>query len=256
MKKGFTLLELLFILIILSVFLTIILTSYQYRSTNNKIEQTAIRMQQMMQAAYAYQVDKGYWPDANQTDFTQYYLPIGNDTNAWGNAFSISTDSNNNFAITSGELPNKQIAARIQALLPNASLDTDHDQVVMSYLLPNIRNFPLETIGNTGVISNGASGSFHVACPNNGSAQAIAIPNYIAPITYKPYFTNEWCPQGSAPFGSLDAPITCQGEGNNITCSYTVSFSTLIPQPVPFCMSTQREDAGAVSFTYMAWCAS
>jgi len=148
--KGFTLLELMLVLVLLTTLAMAGLAMYQIQLRNFRVDKTALQMQQWMQASLAFYVDCHKWPDPlvdpqimqkmmgsdvltsddcanpNYIDKIRVYMPAGSDQNGpWMNRYEIVGGSalNNSPSLTlrtnigqySNSLYNsgKMIAARL-----------------------------------------------------------------------------------------------------------------------------------------------
>lgn len=129
--KGFTLIEILFVIAILSVLASLGLSVLQQRAQQLKVERTALQMQQILQAGMSYKSDKSAWPTSiTQTDFVPY-LPVNSSSNPWGYAYSCGKAANREVFQVKVQVPgsasNTKIADQIVALLPNAEKDVTTD---------------------------------------------------------------------------------------------------------------------------------
>jgi len=165
---GFTLIEILFVIAILSVIASFGISMLQKRAQQTKVEKTALQVQQIFQAALAWHADKNEWPyyttegetktvkdacvktdDAPSVEFIGKYLPIQEISadnkliNAWGLAYSncmppgtAPKPSDPKFQVEVG-LPSAQVAAQVAALLPNAIVKKDtsivHAEITASF---------------------------------------------------------------------------------------------------------------------------
>ena len=268
-QLGFTLLELLFIIVIIGIIVSITVASYQQKTNNLKIDKTALQMQQIMQAATQFRNDNGYWPDSSNppATFTQNYLPIGSTTNPWGQSFTYNLDTTSDtFQVFSGVTPNAISANRIRSLLPNASINTSNPtQVIFANDSGGMLTDPaIKVIGQTGLLRDGDTFSFSFDCPANQKVETSIVPHYIGAYQY----TNQggglahWlCPMGTRGFGTLMANLasfktTTTNGINHYTYSYVAIFNGTIPdiQFIACAKATAIENAGNVSFTYMGYC--
>src|SRR3990167_4197367 len=101
---GFTLLEMLLVLVIVAALLVIGMNYMQQKATAMRIDRTALQMQQILNAGLAYYVSNGKWPcDPGQygevngcpLSFlkTNNYLPNINILGPWGQAIEIGVAS-------------------------------------------------------------------------------------------------------------------------------------------------------------------
>lgn len=95
-KKGFTLIEMLLVLVIASMILILSIGYFQQRTLASRIDLTAAQMQQVMNAGLSYYVASGTWACPTATAASPYscrvnklnpYIPLGTlQANPWGTA--------------------------------------------------------------------------------------------------------------------------------------------------------------------------
>lgn len=139
MIRGYTLIELLLVITILSVVTSLAIMTYRNKTEEYRIDQAALEIQHVLEASLAYNVDQGSWPNANKINsctpsnpsdkFITDYLPNGNYRSNYGDNYCWSSKNEGNagplfwaalkipFADTAR---NYQIATRLAARLPNA----------------------------------------------------------------------------------------------------------------------------------------
>lgn len=142
-KKAFTLIELLLVIAVISIIAALGLMTYRRHFITTRLDKVSIGMQHVLEAAMAYHVDKGEWPDARDcdsdasdtSDFVTDYLPNANyrsnfgDDFCWSDAGGDPTTSSNNKPLfwVAVKVPdtkdsNNPVANRLAARLPNAIL--------------------------------------------------------------------------------------------------------------------------------------
>jgi prepilin-type N-terminal cleavage/methylation domain-containing protein len=159
-SRGFTIIELLFVVAIIGVLFALSLSTYQKRADGAKVQKAAAQMEQILQAAVIYHADHNCWPAGNFTEENHPptdcppnpepgpsnplapYLPSGSTPSPW----AIKTDANVNFDYSYGPinydetikkynlykvsltLPSSlsYLTKRIAALLPIATVDNDN----------------------------------------------------------------------------------------------------------------------------------
>ena len=145
-QQGYTLIELLLVIAILSVMSSLAVLSYRNNADDNRMDQTALEMQQVLEAAIAYNVATNHWPNKNaetpdchppdtNDPFIINFLPNANYTSNYGNAFCWSAkdpaDAASSLFWVALKMPfsdkarNLQFATHIAAHLPNATVLTD-----------------------------------------------------------------------------------------------------------------------------------
>lgn len=171
--QAFAFVGLLFFIAIIGVISSISMTVLKQRVYQQKIEKTAMQMQQLSQAGATYYLDgNNCWPDSSQhppkclpqyskdsKDFTNYipnHIPVGVKVNLWGEEFKYGADKNGAFVVSTNVLT-KQTAEKITAILPQANYD-DSGNVSILTNTPSQDRYPAIGVVKTGqIVFNGAS---------------------------------------------------------------------------------------------------
>jgi prepilin-type N-terminal cleavage/methylation domain-containing protein len=129
-NSGFTLIELIFVVAIIGVTLTLGLSYVSKLAERTKEKTASLQIQQILQAAMTYYVQKNDWPKDGNTskpdaDFAQKYIPAISAlaTNPWGSnnySWTHQTTEGRLFTVST-IVPDTNTAARLASLLPNAS---------------------------------------------------------------------------------------------------------------------------------------
>jgi prepilin-type N-terminal cleavage/methylation domain-containing protein len=147
-QQGYTLIELLLVIAIISMISAFAIVAYRQNTENNRIDQAALEMQQVLEAAISYNVSSsaGAWPNANNAlpncvppnlndDFIKIYLPNQNFISNFGSNFCWDKVTNNpSLFWVALKMPytdlnrNYQLANRIAAHLPSGVAITDPTQ--------------------------------------------------------------------------------------------------------------------------------
>ncbi|VVC76887.1 hypothetical protein AQUSIP_22140 [Aquicella siphonis] len=92
---GFTLIEILLVLVIISIIIFASVGYVQQRALQLRMDRTTTQMQQILNAGLSYYVQEGHWPTA-LSDLQGTYLPPVSVTlkNPWGNDYAIDSASN------------------------------------------------------------------------------------------------------------------------------------------------------------------
>lgn len=148
-QNAYTLIELLLVIAVMSIISALAIATYRKHATNTRIETASLEIQNVLEAAMAYNVDTGSWPTANNTlsectpnnpsadTFITDYLP--NYTDDPSSNTNYQSNYGNNFCWSSANADNmgplfwvalkiplndKKVAlntaSRIAARLPNA----------------------------------------------------------------------------------------------------------------------------------------
>jgi prepilin-type N-terminal cleavage/methylation domain-containing protein len=72
-QRGFTLIEILLVLVLVAALAAAGIAAYQVQQRNFKVEKTALQMQLWLQAGQAYYADCGVWPEADFSNNRQMY---------------------------------------------------------------------------------------------------------------------------------------------------------------------------------------
>jgi prepilin-type N-terminal cleavage/methylation domain-containing protein len=130
-QRGFSLLEVLLVMALLSAVLVAGINLHWQRSLQHKIDKASLQIQQWLQAGLAYYADKGHWPTTQSTDFGDY-LPVGSHLNPWGNPYQITQNKDAHLFTVTTQVPffhgdefssaRNAIAQRVSDELPNATV--------------------------------------------------------------------------------------------------------------------------------------
>lgn len=262
----------LFIIVILGALLSISLSVVQQRGLNTKIDKTALQMQQIAQAANQYYADWNCWPRSRNcprgVPTFNYYLPLGNTNNPWGNPYQFAADPNqaNNFLISSGDLANSQAANRIASVLPNTNIDPNNSrQVVLSTQAQNVNAISFQ-IFSTSTLSDAIPTFFTFQCPKGWAGKGTAIPIAISTDEQSCWFNPFFPPyaailvSGSKVISSLIPsfiyPCTKSAGVSQDTyiCNYMLHFTSNVPDWGQACKPTKHEGAGSVTFINIGYC--
>ncbi len=265
-EAGFSLLELLLVILIISVIATFGFTTLHQYADNTRIQQTATQMQTIQQAAAGFFIDTGNWPTTcNDPSFSKY-LANASLNNPFGGVISCQISrEGKKFAVTSGNLPNQNVAQQLAALLPSAGIQ--QNAVISEIVVPSRQqtetgNYLIHYIGLSAPMNNNISRSFSFTCPIGWSAQTIISPtNIFATDWYNnfPQACSLWGP-GSNLISTLYADnqsCTAQGTQNGQTrfsCSYGVNYVSNRQPDTGACNDWQVTLGGNVAFTEIGYC--
>ena len=155
-EKGFTLIEIMLVMVIISVILYMSMGYLQQQTRNVKIDKSSAQMQQILNAGLAYYVNNGEWPAGGDSlaclqgtgaaGCLTSYLPVTMN-NPFGGVYSAAI-SNTNFSVSlaipaSLNVTGKAVAKMIAGRLPLASVDAS-GLVVTSYI-----NIPAQSLNNS-----------------------------------------------------------------------------------------------------------
>lgn len=90
-ERGFTLVEMLLVLVIVSALIMAGFNYFQQKTMQNKIDKTALEMQQILTAAMTFYVAKGVWPDADSNASADIIACLQGNGATFGKAPSTTT---------------------------------------------------------------------------------------------------------------------------------------------------------------------
>lgn len=177
--QAFAFAGLLFFIAIVGIVASISIVVLKQRGYQQKIERTALQLQQLSQAGIVYYLDNNCWPDNSLSppkckdagnskhvtgdillgidinslgkklkektgkkseDFTGY-IPVGVDINPWGRKNKYKADEKTGDFLISTEAPSLNVAKEIAALLPRASYNSDNN-VFTLVSVPSAGGYP------------------------------------------------------------------------------------------------------------------
>lgn len=97
--SGFTLIETLLVLVIISIIIYASIGYMQQRATQMRFDRTSTQMQQILNAGLSYYVANGNWPTSLTELQNKGFLPKINMTNPWGNPYTVAVPNNNLFYV-------------------------------------------------------------------------------------------------------------------------------------------------------------
>ena len=182
--RGLTLIELIFVIILMAALATTGLALFRLYSEDFKINRTAEQIQQLLEAASSYYVDNGCWPDPNAqcqgpnnwTKFVSSYIPLTIPSNAtkpvnpWNYPYQYQQDNDPNSVGTRYQVtttvPNQNIAKLIIAKLPSGAIQNSNCNastpcIILSETTTpalnqvNENNIILRSIGSYGIYLSG-----------------------------------------------------------------------------------------------------
>ena len=141
--SGFTLIEMLLVLVIISTIIVLGVGYLQQRVVAEKIDRTGLHMQQILNAGLAYYVTNGSWPPDLDTLRGTYLPPLTvNFTNGWGQPFAV-VSTNTNFYVYTAVIADTPATASAQAQILAG-------KVPLSYVTEDISNTPPAQVNCTG----------------------------------------------------------------------------------------------------------
>ena len=87
-SRGFSLIEILLVMVIISIFLYAMIGYMQQKAETQRVTRTGWQMQQILNAGLAYYVENGQWP-SQLSALEGKYLPSTPLTNSWGQPYQI-----------------------------------------------------------------------------------------------------------------------------------------------------------------------
>lgn len=290
--SAFTLLELLLVIIILALLATFGLAMYQRNSDSARIDKTALQIQALLQAATAYYVENGCWPNAVPANRSQFcriratkfpqllcnsntpppfdnYIPVQLQKNAWGGQYycqpELTLGKKFQVSMSTGNLP-ATAQTQLLAKLPNSYIANNF--LYSEVAIPPTNAQPgvlIAKISQYASLQNGSTLNppFSFSCPKNWSGHANAFIQGFHTIGQ--YKTCQNTPQTMG-IGALDPQLdNCpqtDANSNTYTCNGTLLFSTMTGQG-PLIANTCYEATAAgdpsgayFDYLYIGWCSS
>ena len=248
-QRAFTLIEVLFVIALLSVMAAFSISLCQQKSENERVDKTALEMQQIMQAAILYHSDTGNWPDSRNTNGTfetQYILLNGKiPQTAWGKDFSyyLSTVDKNIFQVIA-PVSTKQIAGQLSEHLPFANiamLSGGYTVTAQEDVLSTANNSSPYIITGLGSqwVQTGGVYNINVTCPANWTAHLWTSLNSveITPqnVTQSWTFSPETVTSPCTPFGANTYQCPIDATANVAT---NLSLTRLSYSYIAYCTHT------------------
>lgn len=288
-SRGFTLIEMLLVMVIISAVLYMAMGYIQQRALSLRIDRTSGQMQQLLNAGMIYYVSNGKWPTDIATDLQPLYIPgSGGVSSPWNSKYAINS-TNNSFYVSVRMLANSSsapyIARVIVGTLPSAftaiaipaatiaptpgTCTAATCYVVASVAIPSQSLSNASAINFAGFYHNGACVP-EPNCPTGYTSQVIPVPvsvngYYDAPtvtgtctatdtsgcsMSYKPI--SGFTAYATSPSASATPP-GC-GTNSSTACRATSGGAALSASNKYYrvCLAVQSE-AGAVNPTTNPW---
>lgn len=196
---GFSLLELILALAVLSVIVTLGLAAYNQKVLNDQVERSALQIQLYLQAGMAFYVDNNRWPNQNNPSEIINYLPQGIANNPWGNAYNYSAagDDNALFEVTT-RVPSlrsvsaQNLATLIANRLPAASVNAITGTVTAQVNIPgqasNLPDGDEQIVGVQSIASQNSGSAIEVfQCPSGFNRSVVTMPSaFVASTPSRP----------------------------------------------------------------------
>jgi len=135
--KGFSLLELLLVIVVISIIALVGINAVRQYATTVMVEKTANTMKKWLQSSVEYYIDNEKWPSSSD-DLENYLLGSKEgqlSTNPWNQPYSFvdSTDPDLGFFQIQTIVPTEALAKRVAGLLTDVKVDkVDKDVVVIA----------------------------------------------------------------------------------------------------------------------------
>jgi prepilin-type N-terminal cleavage/methylation domain-containing protein len=182
-NQGFTLLEMLLVLVIVSSILGMVLNLSTARMDQFRREKTAMQMQAVMTAASAYFVAYNAWPNIAGLQ-SAGYIPPGTIASAWGNAITLSGSGQT--ATVSTTLTGTAATANAGVVAGMLPMAKNVSGAITAYL-----TIPGQNLNNAMAVNYGAvyySGSCvpQPNCPSGMTASLMVMPVAVTGIQGSP----------------------------------------------------------------------
>jgi prepilin-type N-terminal cleavage/methylation domain-containing protein len=176
-KSGFTLFEMLLVLIIMSAIMIMIFGYSTQKFEQFRRDKAALQMQQILNAGMAYYINNGKWPADVATLQTANFLQSGVLNDPWGNAYTVSSDPTTNVFSVVATLPDQADATILVGMLPLATTAASGTNftVTAGVNVPGQNLNNARSVNFTSVYHHGACVPAPV-CPGTMTADIIVIP--------------------------------------------------------------------------------
>lgn len=257
-QKGFTLLELLLVIAIMSGIMVMVMRGMTQKIDETRRDRVVVQVQQILNSALSYYIGTGRWPvknegvckgDADKSDLSTLiragYLTGDFKHNPYGQAYGFQVSCNpttNNFYVETW-FPNSTEAGIVAGRLPLAEI---HDKVKNDSVRAGV-NIPGQNINNARAYNFGNlyhSGACVPApvCPNNMKQQIVVIPVSVSGLnetsSSKIYPISSFTAYAYGAPGNPPDPNPVMGGKNVATCNNYIKptpcsghDSTIPPQP-------------------------
>lgn len=280
--SGFTLIELLFIVVLLGLIMLLVVASYQQRTTNIKIDKTALQIEEILQSASFYYSDTQLyqWPSRAScntfpTPAFESYLPAGSQISPWGTCYTYGATPDGGFAVSVDQVP-QLFAYRLESFLPNATHICSGEKCQVTVVLGQASQDPL--IVNIQTVASVAGGTITTApfsCPTGWTGNArIFLVGLLANTTFgegKNFYNDHTnrCTQGALadPLGIGAHPLTVLSTGlnncklianNQYQCQFNLTSQSYMTDDLHFtnldCRDFTWRDYGVADLTYVSFC--
>ncbi|OAI48747.1 hypothetical protein AYO45_04180 [Gammaproteobacteria bacterium SCGC AG-212-F23] len=245
-KKGFTLVEMLLVLVIMSIILSMLIGYTQQKMDQLRRDRTSLMMQQILNAALSYYVNNGKWPanhwNGGGDPFVVNYL--GNRTwkNPWGGTFDdlsangifylctiipstgSSTTAIANAAIIAGSLPNAYTSSNnCSGVQPPAANNCSAGQpcyVVSAVQIPGQNLNNARSVNFADLYNSGACVP-QPTCPTGMVGAVFTVPAAVSGVndtgSLNTYPVSSFTSYATGAWGSTLEPPICN-EGANEAC--------------------------------------
>jgi prepilin-type N-terminal cleavage/methylation domain-containing protein len=186
--KGFTLVEVMLVLVIISSILGMLANYTQLQTQRIIRDKAAIQIQQILNAALAYYVNTGYWPNYNSSTFTcpsstlatliPNYLPTTNNPYISKGAYTMACTASGILFTVSLPTSSAAEASVLAGMLPMGSYSSATVTASVNVPGQNLNN--ARSVNQTGVYHNGACVPVPT-CPGATSGATMMTPSiYVA----------------------------------------------------------------------------
>jgi prepilin-type N-terminal cleavage/methylation domain-containing protein len=223
--SGFTLLEMVLVLVIVSTIIALITNYGTNRMSQYRRDRAALQMQQILSAGMAYYINQGTWP-ATLAALQPTYIP-SNVVSPYGVAYGVSsTSSSSNFSVTLSVAQNSD-ALIIAGELPLATVTGTGPYIVTGQVLvpgQNLNN--ARSVNYAGIFANGTCVPVPT-CPGTMTAAIYVAPAAVSGVNDVPTCTGSTASTCSNvpvyPVSSFTAyavgpgatPAVCSGSSGN-----------------------------------------
>lgn len=182
-NKGFSLIEMLLVLVIASSIVLMIVSYTTQKADELRRDRTSMQLQEILNAALSYYVNNAVWPSDAVGNFpaalVPNYLPSSTMKNPWGNGFVIAaypgtfTNLNSPMFSISTTLPNATEAKIVAGRVPFGVVNTNTVTVSVSAPVQSLNN---DRSVNFAQVYNSGACVPQPTCPLNMTATIFVVP--------------------------------------------------------------------------------
>jgi prepilin-type N-terminal cleavage/methylation domain-containing protein len=231
LSKGFSLLEMLLVLVVMSSIILLITNYGTHRMDQYRIDRASAQMQQILNAGLSYYVTNNTWP-SNIAALSEY-LPSGGLTSPYGSAYTVGNAGTNGSIFTVAvTMPAGKTndAIVLAGELPVAAIDSTGLIVTAQVVLPPQTLNSARGVNFAAVYHTGSCVPVPV-CPSGFTAQIIVVPAGVNGVFDAPTKSDGSTCSTSTIYNSTTGAPTTTGDCTTINSYPITNFSAFTTGP-------------------------